>query len=300
MTVGSTRYSELRDKRYEDGFRVMQGEREFVTYPDNASLRVWYSNIPWRYDPHVHSAVEVVLTLEGTVEYVVNGSAYTVRKNEVLIIPGEAPHSLNMGENSSRYLYLFEPDTLRSLRDLKMIPGLFDRVFYLHDGSETHLRIREMLLKIQNLDHEKELAWNARAYSYLIRIFALLSQHYLSGAVSWRKEPVGAVDQEVIATAMNYINEHYQEELSLEDVASFAGFSRYYFSRSFKKQTGYFFKDYLCQKRLQVAKDLLTRTELSMREVAIRSGFGSVATFNRTFREKNGCTPTKYRAIYGR
>ena len=300
MTTFRTKDAELRDKRYEDGFRVMQGEREFVTYPDNASLRVWYSNIPWRYDPHVHSAVEVVLTLEGTVEYVVNGSAYTVRKNEVLIIPGEAPHSLNMGENSSRYLYLFEPDTLRSLRDLKMIPGLFDRVFYLHDGSETHLRIREMLLKIQNLDHEKELAWNARAYSYLIRIFALLSQHYLSGAVSWRKEPVGAVDQEVIATAMNYINEHYQEELSLEDVASFAGFSRYYFSRSFKKQTGYFFKDYLCQKRLQVAKDLLTRTELSMREVAIRSGFGSVATFNRTFREKNGCTPTKYRAIYGR
>ncbi len=300
MTTFRTKDAELRDKRYEDGFRVMQGEREFVTYPDNASLRVWYSNIPWRYDPHVHSAMEVVLTLEGTVEYVVNGSAYTVRKNEVLIIPGEAPHSLNMGENSSRYLYLFEPDTLRSLRDLKMIPGLFDRVFYLHDGSETHLRIREMLLKIQNLDHEKELAWNARAYSYLIRIFALLSQHYLSGAVSWRKEPVGAVDQEVIATAMNYINEHYQEELSLEDVASFAGFSRYYFSRSFKKQTGYFFKDYLCQKRLQVAKDLLTRTELSMREVAIRSGFGSVATFNRTFREKNGCTPTKYRAIYGR
>ena len=40
-------------------------------------------------------------------------------------------------------------------------------------------------------------------------------------------------------------------------------------------------------------------TELSMREVASRSGFGSVATFNRAFREKNGCTPSKYRAIYG-
>ena len=89
------------------------------------------------------------------------------------------------------------------------------------------------------------------------------------------------------------------EELSLDDVAAFAGFSRYYFSRSFKKQTGYFFKDYLCQKRLQVAMELLTRTELSMREVASRSGFGSVATFNRAFREKNGCTPSKYRAIYG-
>ncbi len=45
--------------------------------------------------------------------------------------------------------------------------------------------------------------------------------------------------------------------------------------------------------------DLLIRTEVPMREVALQSGFGSVATFNRVFREKNGCTPTRYRAIYG-
>ena len=107
------------------------------------------------------------------------------------------------------------------------------------------------------------------------------------------------VDSEVIAASMNYINSHYQENLTLDMVSDFAGFSRYYFSRSFKKQTGYSFKDYLCQKRLQVAMDLLIRTNRSMREVAIESGFGSVATFNRVFREKKGCTPTQYRAIYG-
>jgi transcriptional regulator GlxA family with amidase domain len=45
--------------------------------------------------------------------------------------------------------------------------------------------------------------------------------------------------------------------------------------------------------------DLLIRSNCSMREVAIESGFGSVATFNRVFREKKGCTPTQYRAIYG-
>jgi AraC-like DNA-binding protein len=45
--------------------------------------------------------------------------------------------------------------------------------------------------------------------------------------------------------------------------------------------------------------DLLIRTNTPMREVAMESGFGSVATFNRVFREKKGCTPTQYRAIYG-
>ena len=180
-----------------------------------------------------------------------------------------------------------------------IIPGLFDRVFHLRDGSGAHHQIREMLLKIQSLDSEKDIAWNARSYGCLIQIYSLLAQHYLAGAVSWKKDSAGGVDQEVIATAMNYINEHYQEELTLDDVAAFAGFSRFYFSRSFKKQTGYFFKDYLCRKRLQVAKDLLTQTNLSMREVAIRSGFGSVATFNRAFKEKNDCTPSRYRSLYG-
>ncbi len=289
----------LREKRYEDGFRVMQGQREFVTYPDNASVRVWYSNIPWKYEAHSHSAVEITLTLEGSVEYTVNGVPYTVRKDEILIVPGEELHGLSMQGTSSRLLFLLEPDPLISLRDLRVYPGLFDRVFYLHDGSEAHTRIRELLLKIHRYSKEQEIAWNALAYGCLIQLYAILSQHYLSGVIARKKEPVRTVDQEVITSSMIYINEHFQEPLSLDDVAAFAGFSRYYFSRSFKKHTGYFFKDYLCRKRIQAAIDLLVSTDLPIRTIAEQSGFGSVATFNRVFLEKNGCTPTRYRAIYG-
>ena len=287
-----------RQPRYEDGFRVMQGRREFVTYMEHSSVRVWYSDVPWHYETHVHSAVEIVLTMEGSVEYTAGDTSYSIRRDEVLIIPPDMPHSLSMGEGSSRYLVLFEPDMPMGLRDVMNLPGLFSRVFWLHDGSETHRRIREMLLKIVAIQKAQDIMWNTMCYSYILRIYAALGQQYLPGAQR-KKETSRLVDQEVIASSMAYINEHYQENLTLDDVANFAGFSRYYFSRSFKKQTGYFFKDYLCQKRLQVATDLLIRTEMPMREVAEKSGFGSVATFNRVFREKTGCTPTRYRAIYG-
>ena len=63
--------AQLRAARYEDGFRVMQGRREYVTYPDNSSVRIWYSDVPWRYEVHDHSAVEICLTLEGVVDYMV-------------------------------------------------------------------------------------------------------------------------------------------------------------------------------------------------------------------------------------
>jgi AraC-like DNA-binding protein/quercetin dioxygenase-like cupin family protein len=285
--------------RYEDGFRVMQGQREFVTYLDESSFRMWYSDIPWRYEAHMHTATEVVLTLEGCVEYTVEDQLYRVEKGEILVIPPDRPHALSMEEGSSRLLFLFEPEPVMGMRDIRGLTGSFNRVFYLRDGSETHLRIREMLQKAADVYRSGDLMWNTVCYSYMMRIYAALGQHYLEGRAFSRPGSGRNVDSEVITASMNYINSHYQENLTLDAVADFSGFSRFYFSRSFKKQTGYSFKDYLCQKRLQVAADLLTRTDMPMKKVATQSGFGSVATFNRVFREYKGCTPTKYRAIYG-
>lgn len=288
-----------RAARYEDGFRVLQGRREYVTYLDDSSIRIWYSDIPWRYETHDHSAVEVVLTLEGMVTYTIEDKIYQVRKGEILIVPPDTLHSLTMGEESSRYLFLFEPDAIMTMRDIKSMAMYFNKPFHLRDGSDAHVQIRELLLRTRDAYEKHDLMWNTVCYSSILRIYATLGQRYLSGILPRNEENVRSMDSEVITAVMTYINNHYREELSLEDVARFAGFSRYYFSRSFKRQTGYSFKDYLCQKRLQVAMDLLIRTNRSMRDVAIESGFGSVATFNRVFREKKGCTPTQYRAIYG-
>ena len=299
MSQLGIREGSARAARYEDGFRVLQGRREYVTYLDDSSVRIWYSDVPWRYEIHDHSAVEVLLTIDGTVTYTVEDTVYQVRKGEVLIIPPDTPHSLSMEEGSSRYLFLFEPDAIMSMRDIKSIAMYFNKPFHLRDGSEAHVRIRELLLRAWDAYEKREMMWNTVCYSCILRIYATLGQQYLSGVRPRTDDGLRNMDSEVITAVMTYINNHYREELSLEDVARFAGFSRYYFSRSFKRQTGYSFKDYLCQKRLQVAMDLLIRTNHSMRDVAIESGFGSVATFNRVFREKKGCTPTQYRAIYG-
>ena len=288
-----------RAARYEDGFRVLQGRREYVTYLDDSSIRIWYSDIPWRYETHDHSAVEILLTLEGMVTYTIEDKIYQVRKGEILIVPPDTLHSLSMGEGSSRYLFLFESDAIMAMRDLKAMASYFHKPFHLRDGSDAHVRIRELLLRAREAYEKREMMWNTMCYSCILRVYATLGQRYLSGIKPRTGDNMRNMDSEVINAVMTYINNHYREELSLEDVARFAGFSRYYFSRSFKRQTGYSFKDYLCQKRLQVAMDLLIRTNRSMREVAVESGFGSVVTFNRVFRDKKGCTPTQYRAIYG-
>ena len=232
--------------------------------------------------------MEILLTLEGMVTYTIEDKIYQVRKGEILIVPPDTLHSLTMGEGSSRYLFLFESDAIMTMRDIKSMAMYFHKPFHLRDGSDAHVRIRELLLRAREAYEKRELMWNTMCYSCILRVYATLGQRYLSGIKPRTGDNMRNMDSEVINAVMTYINNHYREELSLEDVAKFAGFSRYYFSRSFKRQTGYSFKDYLCQKRLQVAMDLLIRTNRSMRDVAIESGFGSVATFNRVFREKKG------------
>ncbi len=285
--------------REEDGFRVLQEKQEYATYPDDSSFRLWFSNIAWRYESHYHSAVEVVLTLNGTVDYKVEGKKYTVAENDVIIIPPGMQHELSMDDRSSRYLYLFEPDALLEMRDIKRLGDGFNRVFLLNDHSRTHTEIRDLLLKAAEVYNRRDMMWNTMCNSLMMQIWVSLGQRYLSSVQKVRPRAESRMDSESINNTLTYISNHYSQELTLDEVAEFAGFSKFYFSRTFKKQTGYSFKDYLCQKRLQVAADLLIRTKKSMRDIAAESGFGSVTTFNRAFREHRGCTPTEYRIIYG-
>ena len=281
----------------EDGFRLLQEKREYVTYPEDSSFRIWYSDVAWRYESHYHSAVEILWTLEGCVTYTVEGKTYDIRKNEVLIVPPGKEHGLVMGEGSSRYLFLFEPDAILNMLDAKRLSSGLDRVFHLKE--EDRKDIISLLQEAVDIYQERDLMWNTLCYSCMMRMYALLSQRYLSGMALRRHQGSPGEDQEMIAGVLTYINNHYQEDVTLDQVASFAGFSRYYFSRSFRSKTGYSFKEYLCQKRIQVATDLLIHTRAPIQDIARESGFGSVATFNRLFRDYKKCTPTQYRAIYG-
>ena len=199
------RENTVRAARYEDGFRVLQGRREYVTYPDDSSVRVWFSDVPWRYEMHDHSAVEILLTLEGSVTYTVEDTVYQVRKGEVLLIPPDMRHSLTMGEGSSRYLYLLEPEGLLSMRDIKALNPHFHRPFHLHDGSDAHVRIRETLLRMQDAYEKREMMWNTVCYSYLLRIYAILGQRYLNGVRARTADGGRLVESEVITAAMTYL-----------------------------------------------------------------------------------------------
>lgn len=103
--------------------------------------------------------------------------------------------------------------------------------------------------------------------------------------------------QERFSMLCNYINAHCTEDLSLDELANEAGFSKYHFARLFKEITGTTCHNYLLGRRLLFAKPLLADFSLPITEVAMRSGFNSLATFNRIFKFQIGCTPSEFRKL---
>ena len=88
------------------------------------------------------------------------------------------------------------------------------------------------------------------------------------------------------------------DDLSRGTMAEMAGISRDYFSRIFKNVTGMNYSKWLNMIRIEKAAELLTDEQRSLTEVAMLSGFQSIPSFNRVFREEKGMAPGEYRALF--
>lgn len=288
---------------FDYGYRVMQGEREFVAYREDSTIRVWYCATPDAYTGHEHSSVEVVLPHQGECKCVVGSAEHVVKDTDVLFIPPDTPHSLSMGEGSIRSLILFDLEPLRAIRGFSTIAPMTKSAFHLTPATPICAEVRTKLFELMDKYYARPALMNLICYSYLLQIYVLLGQTYLDYASLQKEEPVADLRQEenswlAINRVVDYINKNYAEVITLDSIARVAGFSKYYFSRLFTKYTGTPFSQYLLHKRISVAAQLLCSTQLPIVQVSMQSGFSSLSTFNRTFKELHGCTPTEYRAIY--
>ena len=100
---------------------------------------------------------------------------------------------------------------------------------------------------------------------------------------------------EMIADSVAFINEHFQEPLTLEAIAKKATLSPYYFTRIFTREIGFTPHQYLINVRISAAKFLLKSSELSVKDIAFGTGFNSESSFCSTFKKWTGSTPSQYR-----
>lgn len=141
---------------------------------------------------------------------------------------------------------------------------------------------RAAVERILNAEHFESLSNMVR--DFVIRTAAMLEMRK-------RKKNINIVEH-----AEAYIQEHYAESISLDDVARHVNLSQHYFSRFFKHEKGVGFTDYLTKVRIDHAIELLFLEELSIKEIAYMVGFNDPNYFFKIFKKTTGFTPGEYKS----
>ncbi len=139
----------------------------------------------------------------------------------------------------------------------------------------------ESVLELLSILHELSLSRNMQV---------LANGTFTEGKVNYNSRRIEKV--------FSYLRDHYNQDISLEDVSKLAGMTEVSFSRFIKKRTGKTFVESLNEIRLGHASRLLIDTTQTIAEVAYKCGYNNLSYFNRVFKHKNGCTPSEFRENY--
>lgn len=122
--------------------------------------------------------------------------------------------------------------------------------------------------------------------------FAYQSFIYITSYV----KPQSTIDytNHIVKATREYLESHYTDDISLEDMASQVNISPQYFSKLIKKTTGFNFIDWLSMLRVKKAKELLTNSSLTVKEVCFMVGYKDPNYFSRIFKKRIGITPSEY------
>ena len=120
-------------------------------------------------------------------------------------------------------------------------------------------------------------------------------QYILAEMIAYSGNTVKLQRTNRINEAIAYIEQHYPENIVIDDIANALNISRSSFSHEFKRETGFSPYEFITNKRINRSKELLKMTEMSVGDIANTVGFNSQANFIKIFRERNGMTPNAFR-----
>ncbi|MBO4592008.1 MAG: response regulator [Eubacterium sp.] len=118
---------------------------------------------------------------------------------------------------------------------------------------------------------------------------------HMMDRITLDKEVDGDRSNVVIRETISYIEEHYKEDISLQDVASVFGYTDVYFCKIFKQNFGKSFIVYLNELRIEKAKEFLANPDINIKDISSESGYRDASYFARVFKRMTGMTPSQYR-----
>ncbi|MCX7714448.1 MAG: AraC family transcriptional regulator [Clostridia bacterium] len=202
------------------------------------------------------------------------GKTTYVKKGEIIFINCNRPHTYKSDPDWESVWMHFNGTGAKQYYDI--IEEKMGNVSYVGEGM-----IYQVLMSILKTFRDNEPMNEAIMSCYIQRILAELYQNTCNA-----KRNSG-----ILFDVLQYIQENYNKNISLDDLCNLVHLSPYYFCRMFKKEMGYAPYEYIIVVRINMAKRLLKKTNKTIKEIAFETGFNSEANFIRTFKVYTNMTP---------
>lgn len=279
----------------------MNDDQETLEYVKGLSMRFWYNIQPANFRSHWHTALEIITALEGDFTAMIQQQTYHLNPGDILIIPAGSVHSLSAPPKGTRFIYILELDHFSHLPGFNYILSLLGNPIHIvaDQSSDFYNQEASLIMEMAEQYWGHSVTKELNLFSCLLRFFAKIGENNVDEANGQPlNSPKTGSLMNRLTMSLDYLDSHYAENVTLEEVAAVACFSKYYYTRLLKQYTNQTFYDYLSARRIRAAEQLLIVPNLPITEISLKSGFSSLSSFNRTFKRIKGCSPTEYRALY--
>lgn len=257
---------------------------------------------------HWHDEMEISLIKSGRAEFQINDETFILSEGQAIFINHNSLHAVHPIENENciYVTIVFHPHFLFGHNHTKLAATYLNPVsshpdlrYVLFDGTEAiHQKIVPILQDIFPLNLHKPFGYELRTRNLLSSFWLLLLEH-----LGTNKQPTAickseqlTLDEARARKAILYIQKHYSDTISLDDIAASIHVSKGECCRCFKRSMNLTPFEYLMRYRiLMAAGTIRSNPTLSVSSLASSVGFNSSSYFNKLFRKYLNCTPTEYR-----
>lgn len=231
-------------------------------------------NCNFSFPPHLHRCFEIIVLLSGKMTVTVNEKPFLLEQGDAMLICPNQIHALDSTE-SEHVLCIFSPDLVAAYTTK------------LDGRIPVDNRFRPDPYLVQALTGLEQASSVERKGT----LYSLCGQFHKNALYENKQSDT----QTLLHKIFSFVEEHYAENCSLTELARSTGYDYAYLSRVFKRIVGISFNNYVNRYRLSRACYLMENTTQPVIQCAYESGYASLRSFNRNFKEQLGCTPAQYR-----
>lgn len=243
---------------------------------------------------HYHDELELLQVISGQMCCTVDGVDYKANAGEVIFIRSGIPHMTSAISGTQITLVQFKESDFISTGINKVIKYSV-KLRNLSEEPVMILKSPELFSELMQMERENEK--REPSFEIFVRgsVYKIIGILYRTGILSEAEKMYDEERTEKILPVLSYVNENYNEDISIKRASAMLGFDQSYFCRIFKAATGATFTEYLNFVRVCKAEKLLGKTSLGILDIASEVGFSSVSYFNRVFKKYKNCSPSNYR-----